>query len=226
MQRAKVVDDQNATVEFQFNPETIGFTKAAEWKEDATQSNADAPVRQFIGTKPLELNLKMVLDDATSTGSTVAQRVNQLLAWTNPVPNSSPPRPHNLRFEWGQLQIGLNKFFQCHCQSVAVEYLLFTTEGTPTRATATVKLVGLPTKVAGQNPTSGALRPLRSETLLPGDDLAVLSHRQYGSTRHWRALAELNGIDNPFRPPIGRELVLPLEVGSQGWDQASGDRQH
>jgi hypothetical protein len=212
MQKAKLKDAAGASVDFQFNPDTISFTKSAEWKEDTSQSNADAPIRQFIGTKPLELSLKMILDDATSTGPSVAERINLLLSWTNPVEGTGTPRPHDLQFEWGELKLGLNTFFQCHCQSVAVEYTLFTTEGMPTRANATVKLVGLPTKKLGTNPTSGAIQPLRSQALLPGDDLAVLAHRHYGSTKRWRALAEINGIDNPFRLPVGRELVLPLRL--------------
>ena len=213
MQKARLVDDAGDDVQFQFNPETISFTKSAEWSEDASQSNSDAPVRQFIGTKPLELSLQMILDDATSTGPGVAERVNRLLSWTNPAEGSDPPQPRGLKFEWGDLQIGLNRFFQCHCQSVAVEYTLFTTDGAPTRAKATVKLVGLPTRKLGQNPTSGGVAPLRSETLLPGDDLAVLAHRHYGATGRWRELAEINHIDNPFRLPVGRELVLPLRLG-------------
>ena len=212
MQKARLVDGAGTIVDFQFNPETISFTKSADWSEDTSQSNTDAPIRQFVGTKPLELSLKLVLDDATGNGPSVSERVNRLLSWTNPGDDSDRPQPRELKFEWGDLQIGLNRFFQCHCQSVAVEYTLFTTQGRPTRANATVKLVGLPTRKFGQNPTSGALRPLRSQALMPGDDLAVLAHRHYGTTRHWRALAELNGIDNPFRLPTGRELVMPLRL--------------
>lgn len=212
MAKAKLSDNHGNSVEFQFNPETISFTKAADWRGTPSRSSSEAPVRQFVSTKPLELSLKMVLDDATSTGASVAERVNQLLAWTNPATDTNPPEPHALEFRWGDLQFGSTRIFGCSCDSVAVEYTLFTSEGRPSRANATVKLVGLAPEAPGQNPTSGALRPMRSQALLPGDDLAVLAHRNYGDTRHWRTVAELNGIDNPFRLPVGRELVLPMRL--------------
>jgi hypothetical protein len=212
MERALLRDEQGNTVGFQFNPETISFTKAAQWSESTSRSSSQAPPRQFVGTKAIELGLKMLLDEASSTGETVEQRVNQLLGWMNPAEGSNPPAPHALTFKWGELKIGIDPAFECYLDSVAVEYTMFTTTGLPTRANATVKLVALPTPTGGQNPTSGALRPMRSQQLLPGDDLAVLAHRHYGDTRHWRAVAELNGIDNPFRLPTGQELVLPLQM--------------
>jgi nucleoid-associated protein YgaU len=216
LQKARIVEEPTGPeVAFQFNPETISFTKAARWTENPTQAGTDAPVRQYTGTDPLELTLKMILDEATSTGPTVADRVNRLLKWTNPT-GGEGSGPHTLRFEWGQLKIGVAERFRCSCDSVAVEYTLFTPAGVPLRATATVKLKGLPTTREGQNPTSGGVDAVRSRTVGRGDDLAVLVHREYGSTRHWRRIAELNGIDNPFRLPAGRELLFPSrpELGS------------
>lgn len=209
MQKAKISDDKGKSVAFQFNPETVSFTKAAEWSETPSKSSADAPIRQFIGTKPLELSLKMVLDDTEGKADSVATRINQLLSWTNPGDDSDKPEPHQLKFEWGTLQIGLNKLFNCHCESVSVEYTLFKEDGTPLRAIATVKLKGLPTRSYGQNPTSGAIQPVKSHLLMRGDEIPVITQREYGATRRWREVADHNQIDNPFRLPLGRELVLP-----------------
>lgn len=198
---------------FQFNPETLSFTKQAQFNDERTQA---APIRQFIGTEPIELRLKMILDDTVADGveglalgASVTDRINQLLAWTNPADNSDKPEPPKLTFEWGQLKIGSEGRFPCHCQSVQVEYTLFTDAGVPIRATATVTLRGMPTKMFWQNPTSGGVHARRSHLLQRGDDLAVIAHREYGTVAAWRQLAELNDIDNPFRLPLGRELVIP-----------------
>jgi len=196
-------------VRFQFNPETLSFTKKVNFEESKTQSAGDAPVRQFIGTDPIVLSLKMILDDTVGEGPTVADRVNQLLAWTNPADDSDPPHPHELNFEWGQLRIGTEGRFPCHLESVQVDYTLFTDAGVPIRANAVVFLKGLPTKKYKQNPTSGGLHAKRSRRLRRGDDLAVIAHQEYGTGAVWRVLAAVNGIDNPFRLPVGRELVLP-----------------
>lgn len=203
-------------VDFQFNPETVSFTKEAEFRNDPTQSSEDAPPRQFRGTKPLELSLEMLLDDTVAPGlgsigmgASVPDRIGQLLKWTNPADGSDPPRPPDLVFEWGKLKIGSTSPFACHCVSVQVKYTLFSDSGAPIRANATVKLRGMATKKEGQNPTSGGLRARRSRRVQRGDDLVVIAHREYGRQSAWRQLAQVNGIDNPFRLPVGSELLLP-----------------
>ncbi len=214
-QRATLKGPGGSVVEFQFNPETISFTQAAEFKE---QSNIAGSKRQFVGTKPVELSLKMLLDEVTSRGPSVADRVAQLLAWTTAPAEQDPPHPDELSFSWGQLKIAGASTFRCHCKSVAVEYTLFTPKGVPVRATATVALAAIPPKKPGQNPTSGGLRPVRSRVLGRGDNLSAMAFAEYGDVKKWRTLANLNGVDNPFRPPIGREIILPIgnaiEVGS------------
>ena len=201
-------------VEFQFNPETIRFNKGASWVENRTQSSEGAPIRQFEGARPIDLWLTMTLDDTDDGGSNVSQRVNQLVAWTNPDTRSKPsqPEPPELGFEWGEFRLGDSTRFVCHLESIDVEYSLFSPGGIPLRATATTQLVGTRNNTAGQNPSSGGLQPLRSAVLVRGDDLAVVAHRHYGATGAWREIAERNRIDNPFRLPSGSEVVLPERV--------------
>lgn len=208
LQKAKIVGGGNE-VAFQFNPETLSFSTKANFEESKTQSSETAPVRQFIGTDPISLELKMILDDTVGDGPSVSDRVNQMLSWTNPGDDTDKPKPQELTFEWGQLKIGTEGRFPCHCESVKVEYTMFTDAGVPVRANVSVTLKGLPTKKYGQNPTSGGLHARKSRLLQRGDDLAVIAHKEYGTGSVWRELAALNGIDNPFRLPIGRELVLP-----------------
>lgn len=207
-------------VGFQFNPETLSFTKKVTFEDSKTQSSDNAPIRQFIGTDPIALNLQMILDDTVGDGGpTVTDRINQLLSWTNPADESDPPHPYELNFEWGQLKIGSEGRFPCHLESVQVDYTLFTEAGVPVRANAKVTLKGLPTKRYGQNPTSGGLHAKRSRRLKRGDDLAVIAHQEYGTTSAWRMLAEANRIDNPFRLPAGRELVLPDRNELKTWQR-------
>lgn len=201
-------------VAFQFNPETLSFTKKAKFSSENTQSSQGGSRDQFQGTDPLELSLKMLLDDTVSQGfgpslaGSVSDRVNKLLSWTEPK-DASDPQPIKLVFEWGKLKIGTEGQFPCHCQSVQVDYSLFRDNGEPLRATATVKLRGVPVETPGQNPTSGGIHARRTRRVQLGDDLAVIAQQEYGKGSAWRVLADINGIDNPFQLPVGRELLLP-----------------
>ena len=156
LQKARI-SSKSGEVAFQFNPETLSFTKQSNFEHSQSQSSQNAPVRQFIGTEPISLNLKMILDDTVGEGPTVSDRINQLLAWTNPALDSDPPHPDELSFEWGELKIGSEGRFPCHCESVSVEYTLFTDAGVPIRADATVTLKGVRALQLGQNPTSGGV---------------------------------------------------------------------
>lgn len=217
VERAEIFEKERRgnSVQFQFNPETISFTKSANWQETETQSAESAPVRQFGGAGAIELSLKMLLDDTMEGGSSVPDRVNQMARWTNPKEETreTKPEPAVLVFNWGRFSIGVSRQFECHLKSVAVEYTMFSADGVPLRANCTVQLIGTGSVRWGQNPTSGAPEPMRSTRVQMGDSLPLLAHRHYGSTAHWRRIAAANGIDNPFRLWPGTELILPSAEG-------------
>ena len=200
--KATLVDDVGRVVQFQFNPETLQFTAKGKF---STKSQADDA--QYLGPEPIVLTLKMLLDEATST-EPVQSRLETLLSWTRRKNDNKDP--YVITFTWGTLKIGQKVGLTCHCTSVAVEYQLFNRAGQPIRATATIKLDEVPeAALAGQNPSSGGELPSRSHVLTSNDDLAVLAHREYGSTVQWREIARRNQIDNPFRLPAGREVIFP-----------------
>lgn len=209
--KATLNDEQGRSVAFQFNPETLKFTAKAKYAK-AEQANDS----QYVGQMPIELTLKMLLDEATAT-EPVQSRLETLLSWTRP--KNENKDPHVITFTWGVLKIGQSVGLVCHCDSVEVEYQLFNRAGQPVRATATIKLDEVPRPgIAPQNPTSGGELPHRSHVLHADDDLAVLAHAEYGSTARWRDVAARNGIDNPFRLPAGREVIFP--------DRIELDRRH
>lgn len=212
MERAEIFEStRNRSVQFQFNPETVSFTKSATWQETETQSSESAPVRQFGGAGAIELSLKMLLDDTVEGGSNVPDRVSQLARWTNPKEENreTKPEPAVLVFNWGRFSIGVSRQFECHLKSVAVEYTMFSTDGVPLRANCTVQLIGTGSVSWGQNPTSGGPEPARSAEVGMVDSLPLISHRHYGTPSHWRKVAEFNAIDNPFRIAAGTDLILP-----------------
>lgn len=211
--RAEIFEKDNpgSRIEFQFNPETVGFTKAGKWTETPAASAEDGPTRQYSGPGPIEISLKMLLDDTIRGGTSVADRVNQLGQWTNPdsTKGTDHPEPPTLVFNWGRFSVGTGSQFACHMHSVTVEYVLFSKLGSPLRANCTVKLKGVPSSQQGQNPTSGALEAARSAVTVGSETLPLVTHRQMGTPNHWRDVAEMNDIDNPFRVRAGTKLVVP-----------------
>lgn len=197
------------SVEFQFNPETIGFGRTVEFKDDSTAG------RQYIKTDNIELSLKMQLDDMTNPLGSIATSVAKLLSWTTGK-KKSPPKA--LIFSWGVLQVGTGSpNFECHLKSLKISYTLFTPAGKPVQATVDVTLLGIPPKEPGLNPTSGGMTPIRRRTVRSGDHLPVLAHDEYGATSTWRTIADRNAVDNPFRPRPGAEMLFPtrLEMGGR-----------
>ncbi|MEM9514374.1 MAG: hypothetical protein AAGA42_05905 [Actinomycetota bacterium] len=206
--KATLTDDDAGFVEFQFNPETIEFTFQADLKNESQTDDT-----QYIGAKPIKLTLEMLLDEPTSTQS-VASRLDTITRWTTPKDEKNTP--YEVTFKWGSMKIGSATGVTCHCESVKVKYELFSTDGLPVRARATISLqeVGRKKTKKKPNPTSGGEMPARSRVLRAGDDLAVLAFHEYGSTAKWRGIADRNAIDNPFTLPLGREVVFPARLGA------------
>ena len=109
-----------------------------------------------------------------------------------------------VKFKWGVLT-----GFVGYIKSVSAKYTLFSPDGKPLRAVCTVALEELPNEPGKQNPTSGGLHPRNAHTVTEGDSLAAIAYREYGSPVHWRALAEVNGIDDPLRLRPGQVVLIP-----------------
>ncbi|MDN5797990.1 MAG: LysM peptidoglycan-binding domain-containing protein [Intrasporangium sp.] len=194
-------------ISFQFNPKELSIAKAARWIRATGQGNEKSGPPQFQGPEPSKLSLEMFLDASDTQGTTVVKTVERLMACCVPTAAShdrdkgSPPW---VLFRWG----GLTGFL-AYVSSVAVRYTLFTPGGLPIRATCTVSLEELAGETPRQNPTSGGLVPRRVHVVVEGDTLAALAYQEYGSPSLWRAVAHVNGIDDPMRLVPGTSLLMP-----------------
>ena len=222
MDKAKLAESENPSnsITFQFNPETISFTKRARWEQQRSQSASNAPNAHFTGTGPTDLNLKLELDDteppdaAGGHPESVADRVERLVRWTCPAEQSqgtSSPKPPLVVFSWGEMTFGIEDRFVGYVSEVDVRYTLFLPTGQPVRAEVGVKLTAILQETRGQNPTSGGLLPRRSKVFDRGDSLASIAHREYGDPKYWRRIAEANDIDDPLRVVVGTRLLLPVK---------------
>jgi nucleoid-associated protein YgaU len=205
-------------IHFQFNPNSLNFTKGASWKpanqksgtqdEETTQNQLNAPELIFSGGTGMSFSLKDLIFDTTSTGNQdVRGYTNQLLRLTMMgsfnVDADSPPL---VRFSWGSI-------LTCYAvvSQVDVTYTLFTNAGVPVRAKATVACTQAYDEDApapAQNPTS-MTAPRKTHVVQEGDRLDYLAFKEYGQAARWREIAEANNLDNPLDLSAGQILILP-----------------
>ncbi|GGJ64411.1 CIS tube protein [Streptomyces brasiliensis] len=198
------------TFGFDFNPAQLSLTRRAQWKVTPAQTERKGSLPEFMGAQPRELNLEIFLDSsAEPTSNTVLKKIESLLACCEVTSTSvaaKQPSPPWVVFEWGSFSTAR---FTAYVSAVEASYTLFSTTGVPIRATCRLQLHEVPSKTAGQNPTSGALTVQRVHRVVAGDSLQSLAWREYGSAAAWRSIAEANGIDDPSQLRTGVELVLP-----------------
>jgi Contractile injection system tube protein len=119
---------------------------------------------------------------------------------------SDPPM---LQFTWGKLKINGMTSFVGYLTNIDVTYEMFARDGTPLRATVSLSLMSGAEGPKRTNPTSGAEQSDRRYVLRRGETLQSVAYAVYGDAAAWRHIAEANDIDDPFRVPLGFELLLP-----------------
>ncbi|MBD8080358.1 LysM peptidoglycan-binding domain-containing protein [Cellulosimicrobium arenosum] len=216
-------------IAFQFNPTELALEKAATWTRPTNPGNRRSSPPQFQGPAPSRLSLEMFFDASQDHDDAVVKAVEKLFTSCVPTSASHDQRkdsPPWVLFRWGSLT-----GFLAYISSVQVRYTLFTSSGLPIRAVCTATLEEIAGEAPRQNPTSGGLVPHREHTVVHGETLAGIAYREYGDPALWRAVAEANGIDDPFRLGAGDRVLLPAAedlrdpaIGRRGAGVVAGAR--
>lgn len=194
------------TLSFGYNPTTVSLSKDARW-EATSSPTSEAPQTQFIGSGPRRLSMQLFFDTRAGGPGSVWRAVETLFSWLSPTPQSvrkQSPQPPLLLLTWGS-----QHYLDACLREVRAQYTMFDPAGAPTRATVDVSLEEVATPAARQNPTSGGIAGRRSRSLVAGDTLASIAWQEYGDPQRWRALARVNGIDDPSRLRPGAEVLVP-----------------
>ena len=141
------LDDKSLTVKAQFNPKELQIDRTIPWaKPPATNktSNSSAPgeIRlEFTGAEGRTLQVELLFDGYEKDGAGVADNIAALETMSSvrvaDGSKSAERRPHHCVVKWGDR--GLPSF-RCVIESLSVKYQMFSEDGLPLRATATVKL--------------------------------------------------------------------------------------
>jgi hypothetical protein len=136
--------DDSTKVEAQFNPKELQVDKSVPWqkKSQANQANQTGIQLEFTGAEGRSMTLELLFDGFEAKKS-VAKQVDDL-NWMASVldpkaPDESKRRPHLCVVTWGTM-FPSDKKFKCVIESLSVKYTMFSDQGVPLRATATVKL--------------------------------------------------------------------------------------
>jgi nucleoid-associated protein YgaU len=202
-------EDGSQPLEFRFNPKELSISKSATWNRPTNKGAKHSTKPEFGGVQPQTVTMELFFDDWEGTGNLVKD-IELLLSWLKPtdksINQSKKPQPNALKFHWGQ---GPLADFKGYLKSVSAKYTMFKPDGTPVRATAQITLEEIPADPKKQNPTSGAIAGRRSHVVAAGDSLHSVAFREYAEPALWRALAVLNGIDDPLRVAPGTRILIP-----------------
>ena len=195
---------------FKYNPEQYTIEKSAQWNRPKAPGAESTPDPDYTSTNPASVSMEIFFDAFEELQGDVTKDVETLFEWTKPTPVSRTtgnPQPPLLMFQWGSSSALSN--FRGYLSSVSARYTLFRIDGTPIRATCTIRLEEVPQEAARQNPTSGTRPGMRVHVVTEGETLHSVAWSEYRQARYWRGLAAFNGIDDPLRVEPGTTLLLP-----------------
>jgi nucleoid-associated protein YgaU len=208
------VDSGQKVVECMFNPREYTFTKSNTWEK---QKNAGGNVPQvtFGGGEPATLSIELLFDTyldggekAADVRKTYTEKIWELMKADPKYSQKKPKkaRPPFVRFHWGEAWSFVGVITQ-----IQEKFTLFTSNGTPVRATLTVSFQQLKDEgtLPPQNPTSGGVSGERVWTVADGDTLALIASREYGDPAQWRRIAEANRLETVRELRAGTVLVIP-----------------
>jgi hypothetical protein len=194
---------------FDFNPGEYSVDKSSTWTRPQMKGGKQTGKPEFQGANAQTVKMEILFDQYVS-GPDVAKSVNTLIEWVMPTEDSvkkKKPQPPIVMFEWGPNPALTS--FRAYVKQVSAKFILFDSDGTPLRATASVTLEEVPIPPKKTNPTSGAIHGRRTHLVAQGDTLASIAWAEYEDPGLWRGLAAFNGIDDPLRVQPGRTILVP-----------------
>jgi hypothetical protein len=132
--------DTGLQVQAQYNPKELQIDKSVPWqKNPQSNKSPDKGIQlEFTGAEGRSMSVEMLFDGFERKAS-VAGPIGDLNTLASPREAGSTDenkrRPHLCVVTWGALPS-----FRCVIESLSVKYTMFGEDGTPLRATCTVKL--------------------------------------------------------------------------------------
>jgi hypothetical protein len=190
-----------------YNPNKYSISKRSNFKS-GTSTTSDDPDQQYVGGGESVLNMELFFDtygqrtEASQTYKDVRTLIGPLRKLLYIYPDDHEPM--RCTVSWGSLS------FDGYLSDLTENYIMFANDGTPVRATVTVKFVSHTAKKDQMKAASMQSADRTKERVLKdGDHLWAIADREYDNPAMWRVIAEANGIDNPRKLKSGQSIIVP-----------------
>ncbi len=218
----ELANSQAGEIKFLFNPSEYAISKSNDWNTQP-QKGKNIPKYDFAGGKPRTLTLELLFDTTRPSANADDQgKKNDVREYTNKLfkfmmvdkgaqtkgRNSQMSKPPKCRLFWGG---DSQHLFECYIQQCSVKYTMFSPDGWPIRATATLTLLEALDKAdrPGTNPTSLGEPGRKVRQVKEGDRLDYIAFQEYGDAQEWRRIADANKLSNPLDLRPGMTLAIP-----------------
>lgn len=210
--------DTGGEVQVMFNPEELRLDQGNTFAEVGIPGLPSSPVQYVRGrTRTLSMDLffdtyEFVVPLLPGRRPDVRFFSGQVVRLLDQTPQTKAPPV--LLFSLAQFQ------FQCVLTEANQRFTMFWSDGTPVRATVSVRFQEF-TRVDFETRTGFFAGPPTVHTITSNDTLSHLAAKVLGDAGLWRLLAEANGIDDPLNIPVGLPLLIPAALlragpGSRG----------
>ena len=144
-------DETGVSVEADFNPKELSFEKSAGWTEESGGKGMDCPNFQFTNGKAIKMSVELLFDAYEKETKDVRPAITKLMSFVHVVDKLE--RPPKVRVVWGSNKTILfnNGQFEGVVESVSTKYTMFTANGIPCRATATVSMTQVKSEPLNEN---------------------------------------------------------------------------
>lgn len=197
-------EDKDSEITFMFNPTEYRISQTASISHSPSWSDPGGHI-EYTGTSGLTVSMQLFFDDFASMKGDVTPKITKLLSWQYP-DKAKQVGPPFVKFEWGNKQL---ENFKGVITSINISYTVFNKTGTPIQAKVDLTLDGNIDPLPGKNPTSHATDMRRVHSVVEGETIAMIAFAELGQSTYWRAIAEVNNIDDPMRIRPGQFLLIP-----------------
>ncbi len=194
-------------IKLRFNPTTYKLQKTNEFAAIPIPGLETPPI-QYIRGGNETLSFEALLDTSDTQKNVREEYVDHL---TNLMRiNTELHAPPIVQFVWE------TEIFQGVLSDLTVDYALFTPQGVPIRADASLTLTAYrPVEVQIAERPRNSPDVEKSYTIRRGDRLDQVAQGAYADPSRWRDIARRNGITDPRRLEPGNVLLLPRIVAGR-----------